>query len=56
MYMAFKTLRKALLEALALAFLDIHKPLYLYVDERKGIAKEVLTQTGPMEKTGGLII
>lgn len=46
--MAFKTLRRALLEAPALTLLDIHKPFYLYVDERKGITKGMLTQTlGP---------
>jgi hypothetical protein len=53
MEMAFKTLRKALSEAPTLAFLDIHKSFYLYVDEREGIAQGVLTQTlgkwkGPM--------
>lgn len=46
--MAFKIPRKALLEAMALTFLDIHKPFYLYVDERNGIAEGLLTQTlGP---------
>jgi hypothetical protein len=36
--------------------LDIHKPFHLYVDERKAIAKGVLTQTWTMEKTCGLFI
>jgi hypothetical protein len=43
MDMAFKTPRRALLEAPALALLDIHNPFYLYVDPRKGLAKWVLT-------------
>lgn len=48
MDMTFKTLRKALLEALALASPDIHKPFHLYMDKRKGLAKGVLIQTlGP---------
>jgi hypothetical protein len=48
MDIAFKTLGRALLEVLALALLDIYKLFYLYLDERKGIAKGVLTQTlGP---------
>lgn len=35
----------------ALAFLDLHKPFYLYVDEREGIEKGVLTQTlGPWKR------
>lgn len=46
--MAFKFLRKNLLEALALDVLENHKLLLLYVYERNGIAKGVLTQTlGP---------
>jgi hypothetical protein len=44
MDMAFKSLGRALLEVLALALLDIRKPFHLYVDQRKGIAKEALTQ------------
>lgn len=49
MDMVFKTLGRGLLEALA--FLDIHKPFYLYVNERKGIAKGVLTQMlGPWKR------
>ena len=43
MDMAFKALRRVLLEALALALLDICKPFHLYVDERKGIRKVVLS-------------
>lgn len=45
MDMAFKTLRKSLLDATALALPNIHKPFHLYVDERKGIVKGVPTQT-----------
>lgn len=45
MDMAFKTPRRALLEAPALALLDIHKPFYLYMDLRKKIGKGLLTQT-----------
>lgn len=48
MDMAFKTLRRALLEAQAVALPDIQKPFHLYVDRRKRVAKGVLTQTvGP---------
>lgn len=39
MDMAFKTLRRALLEEPAMTLPDIHKPFYLYMDQRKGIAK-----------------
>ena len=47
-FMAFKTLRGGLLEMLALALLESHKPFHLYVDEKKGITKGVLMQTlGP---------
>ena len=45
MDMAFKTLGRDLFEAPDFALSDIHKPLHLYVDQRKGIAKGVLTQT-----------
>ena len=45
MDMAFKTLRRALLEMTALALLKIHKPFHLYVDQRRWIAKGVLAQT-----------
>lgn len=49
--MAFKTLRKALLEALALASPDIHRPSHLYMDKRKGLAKGVLIETlGPWKR------
>ncbi|KAK1346847.1 hypothetical protein QTO34_000707 [Cnephaeus nilssonii] len=45
---AFKQLKKALLSAPALGLPDITKPFHLFVDEHKGIAKGVLTQTlGP---------
>lgn len=43
--MAFKTLRKDILEAPAWALPDIHKPFLLYVDQRRWIAKGVLAQT-----------
>ena len=52
MDMAFKTLKRTLLEMLALALPDIHKPFHMYVDERKGIANGVLT----VAKTCGLFI
>jgi hypothetical protein len=42
MNMAFKTLRKDLLEVLVLVIPDIHKPFHLYVYEKRGIAKWVL--------------
>ena len=45
MNMAFKTLRKDLLEVLVLVIPDIHKPFHLYVDQRRWIAKGVLAQT-----------
>lgn len=49
--MTFKTLGRALLEALALSLLDIHKPFHLYVDEKRGIEKRVFIQTlGPWKK------
>ena len=48
--MAVKTLRRAL-RSLALALPDIHKAFHLYVDQRKGIAKGVLTQIlGPWKR------
>jgi hypothetical protein len=50
--MAFKTLRKTLLDILVLTLPDIHISFHLYVDERKDIAKAILTQNPrPMEKT-----
>lgn len=46
--LAFETLKKALLQAPALALPDLEKPFILYIDERKGIARGVLTQAlGP---------
>jgi hypothetical protein len=42
---AFETLKKALLQALVLALLDLNKPFTLYIDERNGVARGVLTQT-----------
>ncbi|KAK1338559.1 hypothetical protein QTO34_019212 [Cnephaeus nilssonii] len=45
---AFNQIKKALLAAPALGLRDITKPFRLFVDERKGIAKGVLTQAlGP---------
>lgn len=41
---AFVKIRKALLQAPALALPDVSKPFHLYVDERRGVAKGVLTQ------------
>ena len=55
--MAFKTLRRALLEMTALALLKIHKPFHLYMDERKGIEKGVAHPNfGIIEKICGLFI
>jgi hypothetical protein len=46
--LAFETLKKALLQALALALSDLNKPFTLYIDERNGVARGVLTQVlGP---------
>lgn len=39
---AFDRLKTALLEAPALALLDLERPFFLYVSEAKGIAKGVL--------------
>ena len=45
---AFETLKKALLQAPALALPDVNKPFTLYIDKRNGVARGVLTQTlGP---------
>ena len=56
MDMAFKTLGNALLEAPALALLDIHKPFHLNVDERKGITKGYSPKFWDLGKTCGLLI
>ena len=57
MDMAFKTLRRALLEMTALALLKIHKPFHLYVDRRKRVAKGVAHPNfGIIEKICGLFI
>ena len=57
MNMAFKTLRKDLLEVLVLVIPDIHKPFHLYMDERKGIEKGVAHPNfGIIEKICGLFI
>ena len=42
--LAFETLKKALLSAPALGLPDTSKPFTLFLDERQGIAKGVLTQ------------
>ena len=48
---AFDNIKKALLSAPALALPDVTKPFTLFVDERKGIARGVLTQTlGPWKR------
>lgn len=53
----FNKIKKALLLAPALGLPGITKPFHLYIDERKGIAKGVLTQTlGPWEQASGLSI
>ena len=44
MKQAFQTLRRALLEAPALALPNPNKPFQLFVDEKQGIGKGVLTQ------------
>ena len=44
MKQAFQTLRRALLEAPALALPNPNKPFQLFVDETQGIGKGVLTQ------------
>ncbi|XP_062054485.1 uncharacterized protein LOC133764883 [Lepus europaeus] len=49
--LAFDQLKKALLEAPALSLPDPNKPFILYIDERRGIAKGVLTQKlGPWKR------
>lgn len=48
---AFEEIKRALLTAPALALPDLTKPFTLYVDEREGIARGVLTQTlGPWKR------
>lgn len=48
---AFETLKKTLLQAPALALPDLSKPFTLYIDERKGVARGVLTQAlGPWKR------
>ena len=46
MKQAFQTLRRALLEAPALTLPNPNKPFQLFVDEKQGIGKGVLTQQG----------
>ena len=51
MKQAFQTLRQALLEAPALALPNPNKPFQLFVDEKQGIGKGVLTQQwGPWKQ------
>lgn len=53
----FKTLRKALWEAPALAVPNIHKPSHLYVDKKEEKTKGIFAQTFEiMKKTYGLFI
>lgn len=48
---AFEALKKALLQAPALALPDLSKPFTLFVDERNGVARGVLTQSlGPWKR------
>lgn len=48
---AFDNIKRALLSAPALTLPDVSKPFTLYVDERKGIARGVLTQPlGPWRR------
>ena len=48
---AFQELWRALLEALALALPDSAKPFQLFVDEKQGVGKGVLTQQwGPWRR------
>jgi hypothetical protein len=48
---AFENIKKALLTAPALALPDLTKPFTLYVNERAGVARGVLTQTlGPWKR------
>lgn len=49
--LAFETLKKALLQAPALALPDLSKPFTLYINERNGVARGVLTQAlGPWKR------
>ncbi|XP_071462529.1 uncharacterized protein [Marmota flaviventris] len=48
---AFDNNKRALLSAPALALQDVEKPFTLYIEEKKGIARGVLTQTlGPWKR------
>ena len=51
---AFQELRRALLEAPALALPDPSKPFQLFVDKKQEIGKGVLTQMGTTEATCSL--
>ena len=49
---AFDDIRMALLSAPALALLDVAKPFDLFLDERRGVARGVLTQLlGPWKRS-----
>lgn len=46
--LAFETLKNALLQVPALVLPDLNKPFTVYIDERNGVTRGVLTQTpGP---------
>ncbi|KAK1334887.1 hypothetical protein QTO34_004458 [Cnephaeus nilssonii] len=48
---AFQEIKKALLSAPALSLPNVEKPFTLYIDEKRGIARGVLTQTlGPWRR------
>lgn len=48
---AFHRLKEVLLEAISLALRDIYKPFHVFLDENKGIAKGVRSQTlGPWKR------
>lgn len=53
---AFNNLRKSMLEALTLALLNTHKQFNLFVDERKGIEKELLTQLWAMKEMSDIFV
>lgn len=45
-----------MLEALTLALLNTHKQFNLFVDERKGIEKELLTQLWAMKEMSDIFV
>ena len=54
MRQAFQELRQALLEAPGLALPDPAKPFQLFVDEKQGVGKGVLTTMGTVEAACGI--